>query len=84
MYNEAMDAFDESHEEGEEPGVNDYQYRDDDAVLFAAEAAAFVTAILPWLDGVRESLATDKSNDWSEELAVLDRIITPSQVGTVA
>ena len=27
-----------------------------------------------WAENIRESLATDKSNDWSEELAALDQI----------
>ena len=33
------------------------------------------TNLIDWALRIAESLATDKSNDWSEELAELDQIL---------
>lgn len=35
--------------------------------------------IYDWAANIRESLATDKSNDWSEEIAELDAILDAEQ-----
>lgn len=44
-YHQAMAAFSEAAAEGE-PTAKDYEYRDDDAVRFAEEAAYWIEAAL--------------------------------------
>lgn len=48
-YDLAMAGFDEACEEGE-PLAKDYEYRDDDAVAFAAEASEWIRAALEALE----------------------------------